>query len=338
MGRTAEAAAVLGHTQAGTEYGDGVKAYAVARHGPDGARFLDPYFQRHLQNLEGKSVIDVGTGHAPWGIFAAQHGAKEVHGVDIQMGMANGAVQAVKKEGLANKVKIYRADGASLPYPSGQFDVALSINVGCNLPLTSSVGADGTSRQVGFLPHFTEIARVLKDGGRAIVTAPASFGEVFTTGTRGKRNVLRDIKAALEKIGDSTDPEVIKSNLNTLTDVHRATFARRKRKLVLIKDESQLISGENIWRKLPGLTVPNRYHSEDEYKKAFKKAGLRVRTVQRRTFKTSGKRGAHNRGLPNEKRLGREYDNHHPFVVWVVEKSIPEGKGKKRNAIIVDKV
>lgn len=319
----------IAHSQSGTEYGANVTKYATAKHGPDGAQFLDPVFLPNLDNLIGQHVIDIGCGAGPWSVYAANQGAK-VFGIDYQIGMLKNAKKAVVEADIDGKVVLANADGAALPAADKEFSLALSINVGCNLPNTSTVKVDirekdlNYSKEVGFEPHFQEMARVLKEGGRAIVTAPTSFGKVFTRGTRENKYVLMSIQQALNKIGDSVDVEVIKKSLDRLDDVYRATFAHRGNKWILITNENQLKSGEMIWRKLPGLTVPNFYHNENEYVEAARSAGLRLVEQHHELFSTEGERRRHNASVPTNKHLGKEYSleagGKPPFVVYVFEK------------------
>lgn len=308
------------HREGGTDYGANASKYATARHGPDGARFLDPIFLPKLEDLSGQNIIDIGCGAGPWAVCAANHGAK-VFGIDYQIAMLKNAKKAVTEADVDGKVVLANADGAALPAADNEFSLALSINVGYNLP-NNSVTED--KREVGFGQHFKEMARVLEKGGRAIVTAPTSFGEVFTRGDKLETEIITAVQKELDEIGNSQDASVIKSHLDKLDNVYRATFAWRDDKWVLITDESQLISGEMIWRKLPGLTVPNFYHHESEYVQAAEKAGLKVVEAHHKLFKTEFEREKYNLSVPEEKRLGSEYSaeagGKPPFVVYVFEK------------------
>lgn len=311
------------HREGGTNYGErGVAAYADARHGPDGFVFLDPHFTRVIdESGNDAAIIDVGCGAGPWSIYAAEKGAGLVVGLDYQGGMLDQAQGAIAKSDTADQISLVHADGAAIPTPDGSFSLALSINVGCNLPNTRFAKEGDETREVGFAPHFTEISRVLEEGGRAVVTAPTSFGVIFTDGSRSEEAVYGSIQQALETIGDSQDDEVIKSSLNELIDVYRATFAWRDGKWAVITDEQELEPGEKIWRKLPGLTVPNFYHSENEYIEAAQAAGLNVLEHDRAMFETEEDRLAYNSSASPEQQLGPEYVGNAAFSVLVLEKS-----------------
>lgn len=224
------------HDKSGTEYGANVAKYATARHGPDGAQFLDPVFLPKLENLGGQHVIDIGCGAGPWAVYAANQGAK-VFGIDYQMGMLENAKKAITEADVNGKVVLANADGAALPAADNEFSLALSINVGCNMPNTSTINVDEPeknlkySRGVGFEPHFREMARVLKQGGRAVVTAPTSFGEVFTRGDKLKPEIIVSIQNELDEIGNSKDPTVIKSHLDKLENVYKSHFCLERRQV-----------------------------------------------------------------------------------------------------------
>ncbi|MBX7066557.1 MAG: class I SAM-dependent methyltransferase [Parachlamydiales bacterium] len=291
------------HTESGTQFGqEGAKAYAQNRHGPDGALFLDPYFIPYLLNLENLTVLDAGCGAGPWAIFAAQNGAS-VFAIDIQQKMIDLAIAAAKDAKIEERITFLIGDVANLPYSSQSFDLALSINVGCNLPSN----AEFEGKSVGLGPHVAEMGRTLKPNGKAILTAPASFGTVFGNGS----SYILHIEQILSSLPENPSPSEIVSHLNQLKEVYRATFAIRNRRLVLITDESKLIPGEEIWRKLPGLTVPNRYHGEAEYLQAFNDAGLVVERIARPRFNSEEEWSLTS--------LGKEYLDHHPFVIFYLK-------------------
>jgi hypothetical protein len=152
------------------------------------------------------------------------------------------------------------------------------------------------------------------------VTAPASFATVFTDGTP-KETVLAHIAQELAQLPENPAPEAIVAHLNTLKEVYRATFAIKSGKLVLIADENDLAPGEEIWRKLPGLTVPNRYHAESEYLKEFADAGFHIQNLHRPQFSSPTELEAHNSSHPQS--LGEEYIAHHPFAIYCLIKEKP---------------
>lgn len=304
------------HLVSGTSYDtDGSIAYATNRHGADGALFLDPYFIPHLLDLDGREVLDAGCGSAPWAVYAATNGAN-VFAIDLQEKMIELAKESVEMAGVADRVILQVGDVSELPCLSNFFNLSLSINVGCNLPSTIQIG----EKMVGLGPHIKEMERVLKEGSMAIVTAPASFGTVFTNGVL-KEKVFEHIFEILEKLPANPSPSEIVAHLNELLEVYRATFAVRNERLTLITDEKTMEPGEEIWRKLPGLTVPNRYHPESEYLKEFTDAGFIVKECFRPQFNNEVDRVKYNASMPVAMSLGEEYTEYHPFVIFSVIKN-----------------
>jgi SAM-dependent methyltransferase len=282
-----------GHTEKGTDYGEsGVRTYTEMKHGPDGALFLDPYFLRYLEDVQGKTFLDAGCGSGPWGILAAKNGAK-VYGIDIQEDMIALAKESAYTEGVDSKTFFQTGDVGHLPYSDNYFDRAISINVGCNLPSLEK--------------HIQELNRVMKKGGIAVVTAPASFGIVFTDGSRP----VNDVISSLNDMSNI-------SEIGKRDEVYRATFAKRNGKWELVLDESQLIPGEEIWRKIPKMMVPNRYHPEKEYLSVFNNHGFRVKQSDSPHFQSEKIREEYN--STHEKTLGPSYVKASPFVIFVIEK------------------
>lgn len=306
----------LGHTANGTNFGEeGSKQYAIMKHGPDGAVFLDPYFLPFIENLENKVILDAGCGAAPWAIYAAMHGAM-VYGMDIQERMINHGKEAVEKAGLEKQVILEVADVANLPYKNAFFDKAISINVGCNLPSTRM--DENSNHLVGFGAHFKELARVLKENGKVIITAPDSFEIVFTSGKRELSDVVNDLQETLNEI-NVNDPESIKEDLTLFEDVYRATFFIQDGKLKLVTDINELVDGEKIWRKIPGMVVPNVYHSEKEYIQEALGAGFKIINVSRPQFNDKLEWIEYNAKHLEEPMLGDQYIKHSPFLIIELE-------------------
>ncbi len=287
------------HTEEGTNYGNqGIDTYAKMRHGPDGTLFLDPCFIPHLLDLHGQVVLDAGCGAGPWSILAAKNGAF-VHGIDIQEGMIEKAKQAALEEQVENTTNFRTGDVSHLPYPDNFFDKALSINVGCNLPSLKL--------------HIEELSRVLKRGGVAIITAPSSFGVVFTDGVRPYEEVTDSIDLLLANHQDS-----FPKNLRGFDEIYRATFAKKHDRWSLVRDEATLECGEEIWRKIPMMVVPNYYHSVDEYLALISASNFCVSQIYQPHFTNEQARQEYNY---NQKYpLSKEYVENSPFVIFVIQK------------------
>lgn len=290
-----------GHESDGTNYStDGVLAYELNRHGKDGALFLDPCFIPKLENMDGQILLDAGCGAGPWSIYAAKNGAM-AYGIDIQEGMIERATAGAKDEGVQNQTHFLVGSVSEIPYSDDFFDKAISINVGCNLPENI------------FSEHFHEINRTLKSGGALIITAPASFGVLFTNGSDSV-SIRRKIDTALLAVGDAKSSGLISQELNKLDEVLRATFAFRNGGLTLIENENELIEGECIWRKIPGLAVPNYYHSEQSYVDAILSSDFSIETIDRLRFSSAEEWQEYSSDL------GKEYIDYHPFVVFHLRK------------------
>ncbi len=287
------------HRENGTDYGDqGINIYAQMKHGPDGALFLDPYFIPYLLNLKGQVLLDAGCGAGPWSIIAAKNGAV-VYAIDIQEGMIAKAKQAALEELVDNNTNFVIGDVGQLPYPDNFFDRAISINVGCNLPCLG--------------PHLRELRRVLKEGGLAIITAPNSFGTVFTDGKKENAETVKCIQQLLID-NQASFPQIIRG----LDEVYRATFAKESGQWTLVLDETQLKSGEAICRKIPLMVVPNYYHSMNEYLNLFEKENFRIKEVYNPRFLSAQEWQAYNE--KNKLSLGKEYVVSSPFVIFIIEK------------------
>jgi hypothetical protein len=81
------------------------------------------------------------------------------------------------------------------------------------------------------------------------------------------------------------------------------------------------MEGESIWRKLPKLVVPNRYYSKARYIAFFKQYHFEIEKIDLPHFKNEDEWNAYNKDAPSSLRLGKEYVNHPPFVIFHVKKS-----------------
>lgn len=276
---------------------EGVLRYTQARHGPDGALFLDPFFLPFLQDVQDQIVLDAGCGAAPWAIVAAKNGAF-VYGVDIEEKMINQGHIAIRREGLESQISLSVDDVNALPFPDEYFDKAISINVGCALPTLNL--------------HIKELKRVMKHGSLALLTSPhACINTLFTNGT------TTDYKARIQALlkPDAAAPH---TEINSIDEVYRATFVWRDNMWSLITPDTQLAPGEKIWRKLPNLLVLNYYHSEEEYLQAFKDAGFIVKQIMHPCFHSAQELQEYNK--THQTSLGAEYISHSPFILFIIEK------------------
>lgn len=201
---------------------------------------------------------------------------------------------------------------------------AVSINIGSQLPSTTHIVSTEICKEIGLGAHFKNMAQKVEENARVVVTAPASYGIVFTDDSCSEETVYQRINEILAQIGSNQDPEAIKSHLGQLSEVHRATFAEKDGQLVLVSDEKQLRLGQQVWRKTPEGVEANIYHSEEEYLVAFASAGFTVEEIKRPCFFGEVKYKMHKASLKEgEKGLGRAYIDNHPFTIfYMVKKAV----------------
>jgi ubiquinone/menaquinone biosynthesis C-methylase UbiE len=293
----------------GTNYGEhGIENYAKFAHATDMALFLDPFLKHEVDQQSGKRMLDAGCGAAPWSIYAASQGAF-VDAIDLQPGMIEKARDAIKTAGFSDYIKASVGDATALSFEPNTFDYTISVNVGCNLP--SSI----------FNQHFTEIARTLKPDGYASIAAPDSLDTLFTDALCEEDEVRKTVHATLFSLPNNPERDMIVKTLEGLEHIVSATFAIRNGRLALVEDASSLQSGQLIYRKLTHVTIPNHYHSEEEYLRSFSQANLKVTAVSRRVFASSEARQICNNAIDAYPTLGRAYERRSPFVVYHVTKN-----------------
>ncbi len=221
---------------------------------------------------------------------------------------------------LAGKA-VYQAGKDLQQQQRNTCEYAISVNCGVNLAATTHVVSKNERKVAGLGAHMQEIADSLKENGSAIVTAPASYGVVFTSGAGSKEEVEKKIASALSKINANDEPAKIAAALNELKEVTRATFVKRGGKLQLVRDEKMLTLGEKVWRKNPDGARLENFHSEEEYLVAIREAGLFCEEIKRPCFFGQVKWDAYNKSLQaGESALGQAYKDNHPFTIYKVVK------------------
>ena len=110
-------------------------------------------------------LLDVATGTADFAILAARLlPQSSIVGVDLSSGMLNAGRRKVSEAGLDARIVLQVGDAQSLPFPDASFDAATV--------------AFGVRNFENLATGFSEIRRVLKPGGRAVVlelSAPRAF-------------------------------------------------------------------------------------------------------------------------------------------------------------------
>lgn len=78
--------------------------------------------QKLLPDFEGKRVLDLGCGYGWHCLYAANHGAKLVHGIDISEKM----LEVAKEKNSADVITYEQKAMEDLDFPENSFDVVLS--------------------------------------------------------------------------------------------------------------------------------------------------------------------------------------------------------------------
>lgn len=295
-----------------SRWGADEAARSAAKHGPDGARFLDPYLYDLLsrKQLATRDVLDLGAGTGPWTKHALEQGAGTVTALELNPAMLAKASELLATKGkLPGNVTLVEGSVADLPFDGESFDRLASINVGCNLP-------DGT-----FQEHFAEALRVARKGGRFVVTAPDSLTVPFTNGSQSG-DIQQEVEDrwALEM---DRGPQGAKRVISSLGSVLRATFvldANGKPVLITEENADRVHPGEPIIRRIPGLAVDNNFHTAEEYIAAAEQAGWTVNAANRDSFASEADRAAHNERVGADKALGAKYVGNPSFLVMDLER------------------
>lgn len=302
--------------------------YLCSRHGSDGRMFLDPYITSFLAESRGQGpVLDVGTGAAAVPIEAVRdHDVEFVFGIDNSPAMIAMAEKSIAEARLRNRITAKLADARALPYEDNEFRRVTSVNVACNLdPETLAA-------------HLREMARVVTPNGQVLFTVPINLMDVFSNGDTGSlRKRLMTSLATIKKesaIVKAISQESIQRNLGDIEELHRGTFIERSGHLQLVARKSGKIQslataqdvaeGTPIWRKLPGLVVPNIYHAQSTYEKEIREAGLQVVSSIVGNFTIEAERNEYNAGVPEGQpgnKLGAEYIGKGPFAVYILAKT-----------------
>ncbi|WP_368486800.1 class I SAM-dependent methyltransferase [Spiroplasma sp. DGKH1] len=80
-------------------------------------------FEKMMPNFKDKTVLDLGCGFGWYSLYAAEHGAKSVIGVDISEKML---AEANKKNNYPNIIKYINSPIEDIEFPQESFDVVLS--------------------------------------------------------------------------------------------------------------------------------------------------------------------------------------------------------------------
>ncbi len=277
----------------------GADAYEKFGHGPDGELFLDPRLREHIaEHSDGREVIDIGCGAGPFAIRAVQAGATSVYAFDNSGPMLEKARKAVAEQpdDILGKITLELSDAYAIPKDDRSFDTAYSLNVGCALRFLSK--------------HFREMGRVLRHDGKGVITAPVTLEIPFTTFDYEDEKIAALEHVLTELAGE--DQSEMKKVVGDQPDILRATIVRDGNYWQLVKESGSLALGQEIFRKIPGLVVPNYFHTSGEYEETITGSGLRV-------LETTRVRLPENE-YTEQTGLGSQYMRHNPFDVYLVQR------------------
>ncbi|WKZ57712.1 MAG: class I SAM-dependent methyltransferase [Bdellovibrionota bacterium] len=196
-------------------------------------------------------------------------------------------------------------DATNVPFDDATFDIALSINVG---PLLSV-------QQLK--QHVHHAARILRQGGKAIFGIPDSFSTLFTSGIP-TTNARQSLEKAAASLSNPSDKEMAEC-LSPLDSIYRATLVSGGAHVSVVLSENQLRPGQKIWRKLPGIVVPNIYHPVQEYEELLRGSGLTLSEKIRPHFASHEEWKSYN-GTNADRTLGEEYVKHSPYCILTAVK------------------
>jgi SAM-dependent methyltransferase len=116
-----------------------------------------------LNDISGKSVLEIGCGHGELTAWLAQLGAR-LTTRDLSPGMVDVSRKLCRRLGLEEKIQFDIGPGEKLEYDESSFDIVFGHDVLHHMDLNSA---------------GSEIRRVLKPGGRAVFAEPLGHNPVL---------------------------------------------------------------------------------------------------------------------------------------------------------------
>jgi len=111
---------------------------------------------KELAKAQPNNLLDIATGTADLAIGASEvKGLGEIVGIDISEGMLELGRKKIEQRGLADRIRLEKADGEQIPYPNDHFDA-----VSC---------AYGVRNFEHLEAGIQEMHRVLKPGGLLVI-------------------------------------------------------------------------------------------------------------------------------------------------------------------------
>lgn len=132
---------------------------------PGGGEELRRIFQG--VDLEGAQILDLGCGIGGYDfLMIEEHGAARVTGIDIDAASVAAARQESTRRGLQESTVFQHVSPGPLSFPDGHFDVVFSKDSIVDLPEKE--------------PIFSELFRVVRTGGRAVISDWFRGSEPYT--------------------------------------------------------------------------------------------------------------------------------------------------------------
>jgi SAM-dependent methyltransferase len=130
-------------------------------------------FQAHTP-LSGDRLLDIGCGNGSYTVRLAQHFA-EVDAIDVEPDRLADVVQGIQADDLSARIHVERMSAERLSFPDATFDAVTAIEVLEHVPDLEAC--------------LAEVHRVLKPGGRLLLTGPNRLFPLETHGVlvRGRR-------------------------------------------------------------------------------------------------------------------------------------------------------
>lgn len=122
------------------------------------AKAMEWDFEAEITNARGQTVLDYGCGNGEYTLALLKAGAAEVHGIDISQPYVERAADAARQAGFPDTAfKFQVMDAHELSFDDNMFDLVLGRGILHHLDIDRAL---------------SELERVLKPGGRAVLLEP----------------------------------------------------------------------------------------------------------------------------------------------------------------------
>lgn len=119
------------------------------------------FILKHLPDLEGKRLLDIGAGTGESAVYFAKMGA-QVTAIDISQGMLDIAQQVARHHNVS--IETIKMDGGALNFPQGSFDIIYGANV---------------LHHINTKQSLLKVKDLLREGGTAAFWDPIAYNPVI---------------------------------------------------------------------------------------------------------------------------------------------------------------